>query len=1403
MKKLSLLFVGLLLTAVSAIAQPAKPEVKYTSFAEAIEASIEEPVYFYNTEAGLFLTGGMWWGARACLADNGNGAGNGGNWYNYDDFLLGKANVKGEKWTIHHEETNIRDGKPCYAFLNQTRTNVYLSNDKLDVGNEVWVDDGDVGKRPNYNGWYVEDLGNNTFRIGYISATTKGEGESATTTYTNHGWLGAQKLNTEKDLNLFVIEGTANTTWAIVSEKEYQRVLPLLQVYYVADNLNNIVSVVKEYSLMADVSKYEALLNKSDVTFDEIKTAFDDFNALFPAINFGKAIDKAKKADAERDWSKYETICGDPTSTEAIFTTNTNLINAFIALKEALNEAKTLDAQKTYTASVNIYNNDNLALDDVNAETKRVNAYISLKKALNTAVEKGCNVTDYNAVYAKDDATEEELAAAEAKVQELITIAEINGTVAGATAANPVDLTQYIVNPSFDKKGDFTGWTGDEIKVGDEVKVVVFAVCWKAEDQATNAEVYGAQFNVHQDIKNLPEGIYMLACNGYLRLNNDVADDYKAWKAGQASETKMYLEGATNGQYFTPVKFISAGGSDKSLGQDEKSTKATDENGEEYTLYTPNTMKAADYYFHETDDPNRYRNEAYGPLAAGDVLRIGVKNDKAEGNSWSIFDDFQLFYLGNGEDAYKKWAESVKDNNAINFDGEVYYGTPEKDAYDEVIAELTSAGTKEAVSEAILKMDAAVDAVDASKKNYAAYVAALENVRQWLDNNSGASDDYYKLLDYMEAEEQIEDWEWPNGPAKVIIPDYLQGGYAGILSAADIATETKYVEAMLEAATSSSLTDGSDLTHMITNPNFEEKDGKGWSTDTSNGGDANINSWRGGKAENYCAEAFERNFDVYQEIGTDEKPLPDGFYEVSVQSFYRTGWNKSAWDAYQADPKMEGEAKVLSEVYLNDFAAPVKNVMEIQFDTNLETNCYSPADDASNGDAKTAPFTLNGMNSASAAFSLTDPAKNFTVSTYAWVTGGKIRLGIRNLTGSNGGRWTVWDNFKLIYREKNAEVATVVLKNKAKEMNDLKDNSDIISKVEDEATSINEQAQGKSLTVDQKCALIVQANDMIATIKENVKAVEEFKKSKLGYDAACGKLDEVAPYNDYEEDDLPEIWKKVDNMDDDLKNNPYRSLESTEDLNKVTDDLEKLTEEISEAIALIKADEMLQELAKATDDNPVEITKYLVNPDFEDETLNQETGEKQLGGWNCYIGYDTHIVKNEGNTSINDERCKNYLFNTWNWEGKSPEDFWLSQTIKCLVAGTYKLTAILASDPGNVITLSANDDAADFTMEGDNKTANKAEFIFKIEGKSASESNIRKAETDLFDVEIKASSKSWFKADCFTLTYYGAESKLIPTEIEEIDAQPVKVKNGKFIENGQIIIIRDGKKYNAMGVLLQ
>ena len=77
MKKSVLLFVSLMLAAVSAIAQPAKPTVTYSDWVE------ETDIYLYNVEAGMFLVGSNNWGTRAALV----GGGSNSNIITYDKFL--------------------------------------------------------------------------------------------------------------------------------------------------------------------------------------------------------------------------------------------------------------------------------------------------------------------------------------------------------------------------------------------------------------------------------------------------------------------------------------------------------------------------------------------------------------------------------------------------------------------------------------------------------------------------------------------------------------------------------------------------------------------------------------------------------------------------------------------------------------------------------------------------------------------------------------------------------------------------------------------------------------------------------------------------------------------------------------------------------------------------------------------------------------------------------------------------------------------------------------------------------------------------------------------------------------------------------------------------------------------
>ena len=937
------------------------------------------------------------------------------------------------------------------------------------------------------------------------------------------------------------------------------------------------------------------------------------------------------------------------------------------------------------------------------------NAAVALGKDLDEAAVNcpGLDVSVIQAVYNNPASTAEELKKASEDLMELI----VNYKLKDASAETPVDFSEKIVNSTFDVVGDFTGWSKGFGAGG---------------DTSTCAEVWRSAFDVYQDIKGLPEGVYMVACNGYSRHNDNHDQDYAQWKSGAVSETKIYMKSETHGQFFTPVMFVSQGGSiDQQIGTKGQTAHAYEENGEKHTLYCPNSMAAANDYFH--DGTNRYRNEAYGPLAAGETLRIGVSNTNSM--YWSIFDDFQLFYLGNGADAYKKWAESVKANYNVSFDGEVYYGAPDKKNYEEILATLSDASDKEAVSAAILNVDAAVEAVTTSKNNYATYVKALANAQKWLDENVGDDDSFYKLSDYLEAEnaEDVAAWEFPNGPAKVIIPDYLVGGYEGILSGKDIETETTYLQGLLAEATKNALADGSDLTSMIVNPGFEEAGGKGWKLDTSKGGTNALTNWHGGNDNNYCAEAFQQNFDIYQEI----EGVKDGLYEVSVQAFYRTGANQAAYEAYKNDPEMKGDAKVYPEVYINEFSSKIRNVMEIQFkDKELDennTNTYHPDG--------TEIYTLDGMTSASNAFSLEDPARNFTMSAYGVVQDGKIRIGLRKLEGpTNAAQWTLWDNFKLTYRAKNPEVAAKVLASKSEELAELLEASaDFMT---DPVLKNTQDAYNESKKTDlndaAKYDVLIETNDALLAAQENIKNVEKYKEVMVAFDQA---------YTDLETEDSDNaLWTEIDKLSDELEGDAYLSL-TNEELAELIEEIEEMTKDMLSAIVESKA-------SSATDEEPYDATGFIVNPDM---------GTGNADGWTVMpLGQNNGYQNN--NTYTNGDISLNQFIECWR-NGAVLTDGTIEQTTAAtLPAGTYTLSADINAKWQADATVAIEglflfvSDAAGNTnsvlLDTQTESPKHFEVTFKLE----------EASPITLGVMAKNTNANWLAADNFKLMCYGTAS---------------------------------------------
>lgn len=1337
MKKSVLLFVSLLLATVSAIAQPAKPEVSYADW-----ASVEEKaeIYFYNVEAGMFLTAGSSWGTRATLIGIKNKN-------TYNDLLADASGFKGNKWLIAAAEES-RGGKNCYMFENKSGSN-YLSADTKDG---IWVDGGT--DRP-VVGWYIaKNNGDKTFQLGYMLKTEKKDAEGNTVKdgdnivyeYSSMGIFGVQKFE-EGDLNTYIDESEAYSTWAIVDGTEYERVQPLFQAYYAGISLQNFINEAKKQGINADFSPYEALLAKDGVTYQELQ---DAINKISPAVELGKAITKAKEFDGSRSWEKFEKIYANTESTVTELNDATALVNSLVALKTAINAGIDLDQAHDYSASTAIYNSDDSKKADVDTETTRVNAFVSLKKKLDEATA-GYPAVDFSEAKTAYDNTQSDaktLAEAEAKIGELQDAYDI----AHATVDKPGDITSQLTNVDGSSATDWTRtWLGDG-RAGD-FHLNTWSVEGNNNADGTNMVVnfledWVAKGNTLSDQKfqrnpvKVAPGAYKITAN--IRVYNESGADYMkgAYLFGNVSRNSLFAN------------------------EDEAQTNAVE--GAKYNTYNNMLNYWKDGF------------ETYAIVPKDGTLTFGVMIENANYN-WVAAKNFRVYYMG---DSYESldYVRKNSDMFAQPFPEETFAMQQLLDDYNNAIPNYGKAQNAEELLDAVQKLVSLSESVQNNANAYKAYKDRVDGLKAGIENGEIDLDgpDADILFDYLDDlgeelgpdSETAVEYGFKNGYSAYIIANRL-------LKTEEITEELEFLNKLYDAAVRTSLKDGTDLTNLIVNPGFEEElvdgKGKGWSLDTSKGGTGSLTNWRGGDSDgkNYCAEAYEQNFDVYQEI----EGVKDGIYEVSVQAFYRGGWPEAAWNNYKKDPEMKGDAKVYSEVYLNEFSTPIRNVMEITLDDVSQFTSkdnYSSFAVTGEGGETTNVFVPNGMASASTSFSLEDPEKNYTMSAYGLVTDGKIRLGIRRLTTppSNAGTWTLWDNFKLTYRAKNPELAAQVLDAKAKELNELLTTSEenMTDPVIQNSVYAYTESQKTDLSDAAKYEVLIETNDAIVAAKENILQVGAYKTANEAYQAACDELEKV------DESQEAEIWNQIDEMDNELEGDAFRSL-STEDLVTLIAKVEDFTKEVQAAIDDIKLAQKVAEMADATDDKPYDATSWIINPDMEDSSQDSNAdASKKMAGWDFWKAKGNGPVK--GSDGINGRSLE-----AWSGTIGAELEFTAYQTLTGLPAGKYKLSAKAANASNGV--------AADETLWADpEKAATGRAYLCAIlsDGENEKavstpvEPNVGSATTAntytvTFTVEegndVKIGFQSigtmpfrWFMCDDFTLTYYGTESAKVDSTDE-------------------------------------
>lgn len=953
------------------------------------------------------------------------------------------------------------------------------------------------------------------------------------------------------------------------------------------------------------------------------------------------------------------------------------------------------------------------------AQIKLCAAAEALRKTIENAVKEypGIDLDTQVAVYNNTNSTFEELNAAKEAIKDVI----VAFTASKATISNPINYTSLIQNSTFDVIGNFDGWSAG-FGAGGNYK-------------GSNAEVYGKAFDIYQTVKGLPSGVYIAKVNGYFRKEN-AQKDYDDFIAGIQSDCEFY---ATSGDFKSKVnvKHVAEGAVTDAFGVNDEVTFETNDG---VTMYVPNSMLAADSYFHNEDGEinPRYENVVYVPVSNGE-LTIGVANSVGGGSDWSIFDDFQLYYIGDGDDCYDLLKENLEKALEYSLPENAAYSTRDYADYTNAKDAFKSATGKAALTE-YTNAAAALETVKAGVENYKLYQVAITDANNWYTDATDRNVNeeipaVAKLIAYLTYEED-EEFGFPNGTYLQILNQDNEGS----LTNEQIIEETAFVNALVKQAMNDGIVEGADLTAMITNPGFEEAGGKGWTNSYGN-----LTNWHGGNANNYCAEAWNSNFDVYQEV----EGLPNGLYEVSVQAFYRTASNADAYTAYQNDPEMTGDAKVLSYVYLNEFATPVRNVMEIQFDENLSNNCWSTTD---------GKYTLNGMASASEAFSLEDESQNFTMKVYGIIKDGKMRLGIRG-EGTIFDRWTLWDNFKLRYMGKNKVAVASVLSTKAEAlknmMNEVDENKNPIMNeytkkfIDDQYASAMKWLIGITEFNDETLAMLNEddlwnALTNIAAAQEEVDAdVKAYKEYNTAFSALDGVDSELF---------TPEMQKEFYDLQDLAANFQ----------NMTRQQLEELSARINKSMNWFTYPERLNNAVEAelpegydTATGDVDFTSIIINPDFEED----------LNGWN------NENMQAQTNTAFG----KNG--NTYCEKWHADLSLRISQSFKNLPNGYYTLTAnCYNSTADGCLFISAEDENCNVTetttfIEDTTtpETVNTNSVTFEYKGGILT-----------FGARATLTSSTWFCVDNFILTY----SKEVPVAVETVEAATASATEGIFTISG-------------------
>ena len=780
------------------------------------------------------------------------------------------------------------------------------------------------------------------------------------------------------------------------------------------------------------------------------------------------------------------------------------------------------------------------------------NARVPLYEMLNDAVKYGADYSAASAVYNNADATAEELTEAQATLKANISGVILNYAKTNSTAANPVELTKYIiVNPDFNT-GNIDGWTVTE-GIGqnqgfqnnnnyhndaENVHIDQFIEAWRPAPNTLN------DGKIYQTINGLPSGHYILECDGIAR--NQTAASSDQWVSPD--------------EYRGIYLFYSDG---------------------TITVHSESTLRDV-----EDDEGNRLPTHFVFEfdLDNAESVQIGLMADDTNLN-WMAADNFKLSMAGPSQvlPSYTALRTEVGVTDALLKGNEIMAQQTLIDALQEAFAQTKPLVDEASDSSKDAEYKSAYNTLNSARQAVLASQAAYAKLATFITKLEGDQNKYDKP-GYGTLLEKVEN-----------LFDEMSAGYDNkTISADEITAAIDGYDAMVmetiqqmfdEAAASGQLLDEPlDITPLFTDMTFPDTNGADQQAYAGGYPSAEAPVWvnetgTGNFKTNYgTVEVWDaRPFNIYRDFTN----LPKGKYTVKTHAFFRVEANDSNYPAWQAD---NSYGQGFAYLYAGRNNTPIINVASIA--------CPEFADLDAPYDCTDGNYMPNNQHSASMIFTdskYAAQAEQCYIGASASVIedNGTLRVGVAGTSDLMANHWTIWYDFELYYE------GVAGLDDDIQNMLDqleLLDHYGVVatSEIIENAKAAGEAALGADEAT--QAAAIKTMQEAIDASELSQQLTQKIQSTKETYQAMVDNLE--GNFND------TKVINIIDEIDAAILSDHFESNE------KIQEWLDALPGAWYDYVL------SMQELDEATEDNAVELP-ILVNGTFDDmvgETTAMPTG---------------------------------------------------------------------------------------------------------------------------------------------------------------------------------------------------